>query len=388
MKHYIRALLTSTILLTQARLLRADPPASTSVPATHNGNNTFTGNNNHAGAEIFTAPDFTTFGAPTKGQGLWFAVTFTNSQQALLTMASRDGKRWGFVDSSGSYNGSGIIRDPSLIRLAGQWWMVNTRSSLSETMSFTVSSGPTMRELTVITNIDCSSISGISFTWAPQFFVSPGATDYTGVHVFFSAGANDSSMAIYEVHPTNSGMTAWSEPVAIAGTGFPPTMIDPYLLQIDSTYYLWFKNENNHHFGYATSSSLTNGYTTTSAHDGSTDWMNTGFAVEGTVVVPLGPVGVYRVYEDRYVGQGYYYQETTDSFATWSTPVKCQTPYPVSHWDIIRPSDANALMEILGDFVNDNQVITQVNGYVGIGGMPTYPFEVISPPAVFPQFGF
>lgn len=203
-------------------------------------------------------------------------------------------------------------RDPSIIKYNNVWYQCHTTGGFGSSTSFSVASSEDLTIWSEIKAVDCSSISSLAQVWAPEFFVDNDNT----VYVIFSA-SNGSSRKLYEVHATTSNLSStWSAPVEITASSgsFPTYNIDGYVNKIGSTYYLTFKNDTTSIIGYATSSSITSGYTV--VKDGTVSYIG---SAEGPSIIPIS--GGYRCYYD-WVGTDPYgirYRDSTDDLVSYGS---------------------------------------------------------------------
>jgi hypothetical protein len=209
------------------------------------------------------------------------------------------------------------VRDPSIMKYNSKYYISYTTNNLpyhyyGNTIGIACSND--LQNWEYITDVYCGSYS---YTWAPEWFVD----DDDSIHVFVSL-----SYKIYETHPTNSDFTQWSPPVLVGGNWGTSGnyMIDPFVIKISNIYYLWYKgpiSPTYHNIEYATSSSLTSGYTIQGAGTW-TNWNATG-DIEAPCLIKIDE-NKWRIYFDRYVDHGIYYAESSDNFQTW-TPKKLIT---------------------------------------------------------------
>lgn len=224
------------------------------------------------------------------------------------TNTSFDERLVSYVPSTSSTS----CRDPSIIKYSNVWYQCHTTVSFSTGTSFAIASSEDLTIWNEIKTVDCSSISGVDQIWAPEFFVD----DDDSVYVIFSAHSG-STRKLYEVHPTTSDLSStWSTPVEITASSgsFPTETIDGCMNKIGSTYYLTFKNNGTYVLGYATSSSLTSGYTV--VKDGTTSYIG---SAEGPSIIPI--TGGYRCYYD-WVGADPYgirYKDSTDDLVSYGS---------------------------------------------------------------------
>lgn len=238
--------------------------------------------------------------------------TFVDGTNVLREVVGTTGTSFGTENRLFYVPTGGSVRDPSVVVINGTRWLAHTNvaSASVKCTSFSVASSLFGRMYTPVVDVDCTAVSGntnASRTWAPEWVKDSAAPQ--GWRIFFCAsttGDVDTGFQIYETHPTNAGFTTWSTPVAVAGTGFPNNMIDPFVVQAAGNYFLWYKNENTKFVEVFKSSSLMTGYT--SMYTG--DWMGIGSGVEGPCVIFFN--GQWRLYIDRYLaGTGVAYTNQT-----------------------------------------------------------------------------
>jgi len=302
------------------------------------------------------------------GQGI-FLGTFFEGDQGLRLMGSGDGKAWNELGDwySGNalyYPASGTLRDPSIYvgKSSHTYWMVHTKGNAGDvTTSFALVSSSDIQHWTLVTSVDCSEISGVNRVWAPEWFEDSDGS----LHVFFAAstdGATTSSH-IYEKHPTNAAMTSWSSAVQITGTGLSTTMIDPFVVKKGSTYHLFYATYPGpfEYIEYASSSSLTSGYTVTQ----SGNWAGWGGA-EGESLVQIDST-TWRIYFDTLFGTGFSYSESTDNWATWSTKTAITLPIPNNpqHGTILRVRDVDTFRNMAGLFMTKTASISGILNVTG-----------------------
>lgn len=223
-----------------------------------------------------------------------------------------------------------VVRDPSILKVGSKWWIAHTNISFTATTSFDVASTTDGTNFTFVKSVDMSSVTGNtsdSYAWAPEWFVDTDGS----VHVFVSLNAgvpNPFAFGIYETHPTTADMLNWSLPVQmtkVGGGDVQTNIIDPFMVKRGSTYYLWFK-DSNQFIQYASSASLTSGYTVQT----SGDWAGFGYAdpgdggktrKEGECLVQL-PDGRWLILLDQDgVHMFYSIGDANWTPASWSTPV-------------------------------------------------------------------
>lgn len=225
----------------------------------------------------------------------------------LYFLTSTDGLTWSLLASAiGSSDPS--HRDPSPLWWHGAFWLAATRGDVAYWHLFRSTDGVTW------TFVGAPATTGATQTWAPHWFVDVDGS----VHVLVACNAG--GWGIYEMHPLDDAMTTWSAPAWVSGTGYS-WPIDPNLVIVGSTYYLFWKDNGADYLCLSTSSSPFSGYTAIRTGN----WAGWGSGLEGSSVIHL-PDGTWRAYftwnHSDLVSHGIYYSETSaaDLLSGWSAP--------------------------------------------------------------------
>lgn len=267
----------------------------------------------------------------------WMSAAHVNGypNNYLYTFHSTDGVGWTVFGPTPCFP-STTYRDPSLLFHRGQYWIVATGDGAANSFGLLNSSDPT----TGWTHVMAVSTAAASpsNTWAPAWFVDVDGS----VHVVVSLNAGG-HWRIYEMHPTNDAMTAWSNPVVLNGSPWPSNMIDPNIVLVGSTYYLFYKDEDAATICLATSSGAGpfNGYTVVKTGDWA-GWKAGagGGSIEGPVMVQLAD-GTWRIYFSQYSSyeaNHIYRSETSaaDLLSGWSAPTVVSSFDGYNHPEPIR----------------------------------------------------
>ncbi|MEU1557212.1 glycoside hydrolase family 43 protein [Streptomyces scabiei] len=254
---------------------------------------------------------------PAAGQATRYTMTaFTNSSESnMYVYDSPDATGFTLRKGPAYTPPSGLIRDPSIFKHTDGYYYLTyttrTWSALSTTIGFARSTDRLnwtfLYDYTV-------PISGLQRAWAPEWFVDTNGS----VNIILSASiAADGEYIFkpYKLTATNSALTAWSAPTRLSGIG--PNYIDTFIVKIGSTYHAFTKNETTKYIEYSTASSLTGPYTITKTGN----WAGFGSGMEGPALVQLDNGG-WRIYYDAYGAGQYWYSDSYDTFATWSTPTQ------------------------------------------------------------------
>ncbi|MDW8808793.1 glycoside hydrolase family 43 protein [Streptomyces scabiei] len=254
---------------------------------------------------------------PAAGQATRYTMTaFTNSSESnMYVYDSPDATGFTLRKGPAYTPPSGLIRDPSIFKHTDGYYYLTyttrTWSALSTTIGFARSTDRLnwtfLYDYTV-------PISGLQRAWAPEWFVDTNGS----VNIILSASVAADGEYIfkpYKLTATNSALTAWSAPTVLSGIG--PNYIDTFIVKIGSTYHAFTKNETTKYIEYATASSLTGPYTIRRTGN----WAGFGSGMEGPALVQLDNGG-WRIYYDAYGAGQYWYSDSYDAFATWSTPTQ------------------------------------------------------------------
>jgi hypothetical protein len=210
------------------------------------------------------------------------------------------------------------IRDPSIFYDGTTFWLCGTTEGSLSQNTFSLYSSPAPGvEWTFVANVSTATGGTVNNTFAPEWFID---TD-NSVHVIvaLNVAGFGYEFQIFELHPTNSGMTTWSTPVMIfypgGQGGYDPFMVSP-AISPSGEYSLFWHDEGGNDIQYATSSTLTGTYTQQS----SGNWLGIGTGVEGPCLLLIG--STWYLYFDNSEDQLYTGQEqfitSTDNWATWS----------------------------------------------------------------------
>src|SRR3972149_6064266 len=266
-------------------------------------------------ATIVTIPG----GGGANAEPLYVASFFDeDDDEKLHILTSEDALSW--VDLNITFPER--ARDPSIMWHDGLWYIAHT-NVISWGYINPIYSSPDLLEWTKVTDLDTSALGNEETdSWAPEWFVD----DDDSVHLLVACGHYPSHQ-IYETHPTNSEWTTWSNLVEITGTGLPADMIDAFLVKVDGTYNLFYKDDDTDYICLATSTSLTSGYT--EIHDG--NW--TGWGGREGECIFRKPNGEWRAYFNTTLTNGQSYSDSAD-LETWSTPDTVDDLSALSHGTI------------------------------------------------------
>ncbi|MET9404979.1 glycoside hydrolase family 43 protein [Streptomyces sp. NPDC002935] len=257
-----------------------------------------------------------TAAAPARGRATRYTIVpFLNSDDGTVNVyESDDATDFRLLKASAYTPPSNRIRDASVFKHTdGSYYVTyttHTWQDVSTTIGFARSSDRVnwtfLYDYTV-------PVAGLSRAWAPEWFVDSDGS--VNIIVSCSVTSDEWIFTPYLLKATNSALTAWSSPVALAGIG--SNHIDTFIVKAGSTYHAFTKNETTKYIEYATASALAGPYTIRRTGD----WAGWGGTREGPALIQLDNGG-WRIFFDGYGDGSYYYSDSYDTFATWSAPKK------------------------------------------------------------------
>ena len=282
----------------------------------------------------------------TAGGDIWIMDAFVSGIEAIYQYGSSDGVHWRQISKTPIASETvRSARDPRRLELNGKHYVAYTTAGFVNGTSFRIIESSDLINWSETTEVDFTTfLPGVNRVWSPQWFVDTDGTVH--IVVGLATGGDTGPFTLHEIHATNAALTTWSTPVAITGTGFPSSMIDGRIEKVDGIYYLWFKDEATDYIEVSSSSSVASGYVDYKTGD----WAGWGNGVEGINLIKVDE-NTWRAYFDEYPLLGIYYSESTDDWATWSTPVAIQTPHTVSNPGIVRSRSLNTLRNVTGAFI-------------------------------------
>ena len=276
-------------------------------------------------------------------------ATFNNGEQRLRILTSTNAE-----DFSGHAQGSvytppgGLnLRDPSIIRHDGRYYVCHTAGNFGAVNFFSILVSDNLRDWSHLTDVSMAALGDVRWTWAPEWF----RDDDGSLHILVSASTT-SQMSIkhkiYELHPLDpADLTHWSPPTVVEGpSAFPPwteadTWVgtyDPFVVKRGGTYWMFFFNVRSSYIELARSTNaLTGPYEAVRTGD----WQGIGYYKEGPSVMYLGG-GRWRMLFADAIYSYLNYTDSTNNWATWSTPVRVTVPgaptnFTVNHGTLITP---------------------------------------------------
>lgn len=243
--------------------------------------------------------------AVSQGTGPMVIPFFLSRDEALHLAVTTDGAdvvdtgvRWRPANDA---HGEVFVRDPSALAQAdGTFIIAYTRPTSGGGGAFGTTPNfglvkidkdwQTFTELPAVPVAPAAS----GQAWAPQWFV-----DADGPHILITVCPDttaDGAYREYEMHPTNTAMTAWSTPLLMVGL---PRGIDVCIIKdAASTYHAFLANHDTGMVEHWTAPSLTGTYT--QATGGS--WGHWGYGYEAPTQVLLADGVTWRIYMDSTTG--------------------------------------------------------------------------------------
>lgn len=252
--------------------------------------------------------------APSSGSATRYTIVpFLDSNDGTVNVyTSDDATDFRLAKSSAYTPPSNRIRDASILKHTDGYYYLTYTTHTWQDVSTTIGFARSSDRVNWTFQYDYTvPITNLSRAWAPEWFVDSDGS----VNVIVSCSTTDDEWIFtpYRLKATNSGLTAWSSPVALSGIG--TNHIDTYIVKSGSTYHAFTKNETTKYIEYATASSLGGPYTISRTGD----WAGWGSYREGPALVQLDNGG-WRIFFDGYGDGSYYYSDSYDTFATWSAP--------------------------------------------------------------------
>ncbi len=238
------------------------------------------------------------------------------STESLNLSYSHDGVNWtsgGNVYSAPSGNG---VRDPSIMRLNGVYYVAYTAGTFGGASYFQICRSTDLVHWTYLCNVDATCPNGGYYTWAPEWFIDRDGT----VYLFLAREQTDNTWRIYWTRATTLDLTAWTSVQPVGGDMTGRGAIDAQVVRDGTTYYLFYRNYGAG--GGTDCIEMARGSSPTAFSLYKTgDWLGIGSPREGVSAVHTGGSN-WRVYYNNLsvYGDPNYYVDSTDGLATWSTP--------------------------------------------------------------------
>ncbi|WP_297621846.1 glycoside hydrolase family 43 protein [Nocardia sp.] len=242
-------------------------------------------------------------------------TAFTNASETdLYVYESTDATNFQLLRGSAYQPPSGLLRDPSLIRHTdGRYYLTYTTGWEGQTVGFAHSDDRLAWTHLYDYPVD---VSGVTSTWAPEWFVDPNGE--VNVLVSLSDGVR---FTPHLMTATDPGLQSWTPLTPMVGLGPKPDTgygyIDTTVVHHRGQYYAFTKDEQTKYVELAVSDQLRGRY----AFVQTEDWAGWGTPREGQCVIPL-PNSGWRIFFDAYEDGKYLYSDSHDDFRTWTPPAE------------------------------------------------------------------
>ncbi|MCW2317143.1 hypothetical protein M2322_002697 [Rhodoblastus acidophilus] len=224
--------------------------------------------------------------------------------------------------------------------------------------------------------VSTAAAGSVTGTGAPEAFWDSDGTFHVFVAVGFGADSAH-NYQIYETHPTTAhNYSSWSAPVALSGNWAANVtnssnimVIDPFMVKIGSTYYLWYADGSAAQAGgymtYATSSNVMGPYTRATAAG---DWAGWGANNDGETLVQVDTNKWSICFED--LNDDYWCSTSTSGFTGWSPKAKPSSPIKLRHGTIVPIYSMDTLRQVTAASLSwmdygRNSGLPLPSGYIG-----------------------
>ena len=344
------------------RLTDARPPTTHTHVATEISNSTATGR------ALLTATDAAAAKAALSIQAsdltapsVYFMASFYWwDPNFLWAYGSADGKRWSKLSSEPIWRkaaGETATTDPRIFKYKGKWYICYSTGWLNASNSFGLITSDDFITWTKVTNVPVTGIPGQTTwrAWSPKPFIDDDGTLYIYISISFT-DSQEGPFVSYAVTPTSDDLTTWNAPVAVTGidtlgANAVSNYIDGSPVKVGSTYYYWFKDEDEATIQYATATAPLGPYTVQTTGD----WAGFGTGREGISMVQITNTK-WRIYFEQYPLGGFRWSESEDNFATWTTPVIFDPDRdPQSNPGVLKVDDAGTGQLLLGILLQNSK---------------------------------
>lgn len=276
------------------------------------------------------------------GWGIYMFPTFntvvSSTTGTLSMLTSNDGIQWGerrnvsFTPSSPDASSG----DYSIFKHTdGFYYMAytRTRTPTQVVTSIGLSRSTDALTWTNLTDIDCSTIVGITRAWAPDWLVDPADNSVNMVFAGSLVGGASGPFSPYFVTLSGASLVTRTTPTLMTGFGVT-NYGDPFPIVVSGVYYMWVAKDFPGLIEVYSASSFNGIYTALRTGD----WMGIGTNLEGPSLILIN--GVWRLYFDRVGSNGEAYAEQTagnwmSGSTTWTAIQTMQLPFVARHGSII-----------------------------------------------------
>lgn len=310
--------------------------------------------------------------------------TFRNAEQDKLYLtASFDGREYSPLTGSYVYEETdgNQIRDPSIIRYRGMWYICHTSGTeLGNASYFRILSSEDLVNWTHIKDVSMEAVPNTHYTWAPEWYLE----DDGSLHVFVSVSRWPTQEHVFhEIHPVDPNDLAgeWSAPARLTGPAFPDFepltdengvpingrrvgTYDAYVIKRQGVYHIWYFNRSTSSLAHATAPALLGPYTA----DVTSNLYGTGVWKEGQTMTHLGGTSWRFTYANATTSR-LWYVESSNDWATWTAPAPLGSPDGMifNHGTVVsNPSVPRFQTEIVGTSADQLQMVfpsLKQNGY-------------------------
>lgn len=299
-----------------------------------------------------------------RDKGIYLASSFAFANYRLFISTSPDGLIWTPARGSYLYVAATGLRDPSIVHYAGRFWIAYTAANgpADTETAFGIAQSLDLVNWNLVTSPN-PGVSGENRVWAPEWFVDSDGS----IHILMAVSADGgTTFGIYELHPTNSDLTAWSNGTLLTwSSGTPSDPIDPFVVKIGSTYHLFYSHgSSTQYVEYSTASALTGPYTVV----GSGNWAGWSSGLEGESLVQVN-ASTWRIYLDAGTGT-MYYSESTNNFSSWSAKTTVNQFFGMQHPTIIRSFSFDVLKKAVLASALPPQTIFMNTNTLGVSFSP------------------
>jgi hypothetical protein len=285
-----------------------------------------------------------------EGQGIFLGAGFRTADDDKIWMyLSQDGITWGQIGGEPLITETVLdgARDPRILERNHKFYIAFTTCGFNNGTSFTIRETNDLMSTTLTAVVDFAAFDPtVIRVWSPQWFVDTDGS----VNIVISLSSDGTNFELFLITATSNDLTTWSVPVPITGT-LPANMIDGRIEKRGSTYYLWYKEETTDFIEYASSNSISSGYTVVE----SGDWAGWGQFNEGISLVKIAEDS-WRIWFDSYLTNEIFYSDSFDNWATWTTKALINTPFLLSNPGFNRVRDVAALRTMLGATLSEQPV--------------------------------
>lgn len=249
---------------------------------------------------------------PAPGQRFLISAFAATSQNQLSLFSSKDGSTYTALHSEVWQPPLGLLRDPSITRMAdGCWAIVYTTGWSGST--FGVARSCKLNDWQHVADVPVA-LPGVSNVWAPEWFRDDDGS--LSVIVSLSKNGTGGPFAAYRLQPSKPDFSAFGAPQLLRGleTRNP---IDTFIVKEGGRYIAFTKHETTKLIERAWAEKIDGPWT----YDRTGNWAGFGGTLEGQALVRIvdeqGRPG-WRLHADSYMDKRYVYSDSFDGLNTWT----------------------------------------------------------------------